>query len=76
MTASDSMLTTRSDRVRPISTAIRDIGSVRIRSMMPFCRSLARPTVVNAALKATVWVKMPASRNSRYCPPPNEAPKT
>ncbi|SLJ46083.1 Uncharacterised protein [Mycobacteroides abscessus subsp. abscessus] len=69
------MFTTRSDNVRPISTAMRDIGSARIRSMMPFCRSPARPTVVKAALKATVWVKMPASRNSRYWLPPRDAPK-
>ena len=50
--------------VRPISTAARDIGSERNRSMMPFCISSASPAPVNVAPKMTVWAKMPGIRNS------------
>ena len=57
--------TTRSDVVRPSSTARRDIGSDRNRSMMPFCRSLHSPITVNAELNEMVCTKMPAIRNSR-----------
>jgi len=65
ITTSATTLTTRSDVVRPRTTAMRDIGSDRNRSMMPFCRSLAKPMTVNAELNATVWAKIPAMRNSR-----------
>ncbi len=65
MISSAIALTTRSDVVRPSSTASRDIGSERNRSMMPFCRSLHRPMTVNAELNAVVCTKMPAIRNSR-----------
>src|SRR5699024_4647590 len=59
-------LITRSEVVRPSTTASRDIGNDRNRSMMPFCRSLAKPTTVNAELNATVCAKIPAIRYSRY----------
>ena len=45
--------------VRPTSTADRDIGSDRNRSMMPFCMSSARPAPVIVAPKMTVCAKMP-----------------
>ena len=64
-----TMVTTRlfnrSADVRPMSTAARDIGSERNRSMMPRCRSSARPTLVLAEPNATVCVNTPAMRNSR-----------
>ena len=52
-------LRTMSENVRPMSTAPGYIGSERSRSMMPFWRSSAMPTLVNAELNSTVWVKMP-----------------
>ena len=51
--------------VRPTSTAERDIGSDRNRSMMPFCMSSAMPAPVIVAPKMTVCTKMPGIRNSR-----------
>ena len=51
--------------VRPTSTAERDIGSDRNRSMMPLVMSSASPTPVNVEPKITVWAKMPAIRYSR-----------
>ena len=51
-----------SAKVRPSSTAGGDIGSARNRSMRPLCMSSARPTVLDAAAKATVWPKMPGMR--------------
>ena len=53
-----------SEAVRPTSTAERDMGSDRNRSMMPFCMSSAMPAPVNVAPKTTVWAKMPPTRNS------------
>src|SRR5690606_16117327 len=66
ITRRPSVVTARSDSVRPSSTAELDMGSERNRSMMPFCRSLAIPMTVNAELNATVWTKMPPIRKSRY----------
>ena len=60
-----STLLTTSLPVRPISTAARDIGSDRNRSMMPFCMSSARPAPVVVDTKMTVWAKIPGIRNSR-----------
>jgi hypothetical protein len=51
--------------VLPISTADRDIGSERKRSMMPFCMSSAMPAPVKVAPKMAVCAKIPAIRNSR-----------
>ena len=44
---------------------VRDIGSDRKRSMIPFCMSSAMPAPVKVAPKTTVWAKIPAMRNSR-----------
>ncbi len=57
-------LSTRSALVRPTSTAERAIGSERKRSTRPFCRSSASPIEVVPIENATVWVKIPAIRNS------------
>ena len=51
--------------VRPTSTAERDIGNDRNRSMMPFVMSSASPAPVNVEPKITVWAKTPAIRYSR-----------
>ena len=51
--------------VRPTSTAERDMGSDRNRSMMPFWMSSAMPAPVIVAPKMTVCAKMPGIRNSR-----------
>ena len=47
---------------RPASTAVRDIGRARNRSMSPFWRSSARPIAVDTAPKHTVWTKIPGMR--------------
>ncbi len=52
----------RSAVVRPSSTAPRDMGSARNRSMIPFWRSSARPMLVLTDPKATVCTKMPGMR--------------
>ena len=79
ITTSTMTLLTTSERVRPVSTADGAIGSDRKRSMMPFCTSSASPAPVVVAPKITVWAKIPAIRNSRYCcgsPPAIAPPKT
>ncbi|SKY26617.1 Uncharacterised protein [Mycobacteroides abscessus subsp. abscessus] len=65
MTASPTRPSSMSEPTRPAMTANRDMGSERSRSMIPSDMSLASPTVVNAALKTTVCVKIPAIRYSR-----------
>jgi hypothetical protein len=55
-------LRTRSESVRPISTAARDIGSERKRSIRPRCRSSASPTPVVNDPNATVFTNTPAIR--------------
>ena len=55
-------LRTMSAEVRPVSTAERDMGSARNRSMRPFWRSSARPMLVLTAPKATVCTKTPGIR--------------
>lgn len=55
---------TRSDRLRPTSTAERAIGRDRNRSISPLCRSSARPMAVFIPPKATVWTKTPGMRKS------------
>ena len=44
------------------STADGAIGSERNRSMIPFCRSSARPEPVKVAPKTTVCAKMPGDQ--------------
>ena len=65
ITISTRTLLTTSESVRPASTADGDIGSVRNRSMMPFCMSSAMPAPVIVAPNTTVCAKIPAIRNSR-----------
>ena len=48
--------------LRPASTAVRDIGSARNRSMSPFWRSSASPIAVDTAPKHTVCTKIPGMR--------------
>ena len=55
-------LRTTSALVRPASTAERAIGRERKRSMSPVPRSVASPTPVLMAPKATTWAKMPGIR--------------
>ena len=55
-------LRTMSALVRPVSTAERDMGSARKRSISPFCRSSASPMLVLTAPKATVWTNTPGIR--------------
>ena len=50
--------------VLPTTTAERDIGSERKRSMIPFCMSSASPTPVKVEPKTTVWARIPAIRKS------------
>ena len=52
-------LRTKSADVRPASTADRAIGRARNRSIKPFWRSSARPTLVLTAPNMTVCTKMP-----------------
>ena len=65
MITTTRQLLSRSLVVRPTSTADRDIGSERKRSMMPFWMSSAMPAPVIVAPKITVWAKIPGIRNSR-----------
>ena len=63
MTTIETMLSSWSATVRPISTAPLRIGSERNRSISPFCRSSARAPPVTVAPKITVWQRMPGRRN-------------
>ena len=58
------MLVATSARVRPASTAERDIGSERKRSMSPFFRSSASPSAVTKPPKAIVCTMIPGIRKS------------
>ena len=62
MTPTTAALRTRSDTVRPTSTADRAMGSERNLSMMPLRRSSARPMPLATAPKATVCAKIPGIR--------------
>ena len=59
----------RSDVVRPASTAERDIGSDRKRSMMPVFMSSASPIAVWVDPKSAFWMKIPGIRNCTYFTP-------
>jgi hypothetical protein len=50
--------------VRPISTAARDIGSDRKRSIRPFWTSSDSPSAVTNPPKAIDWAMMPGIRKS------------
>ena len=64
MTTIEMALSPRSAIVRPTSTADRDIGSERNRSIRPFCRSSAMLAPVIVAPKITVCARIPGSRKS------------
>ena len=53
-----------SENVRPASSAARDIGSERNRSMRPRLRSSARPIAVMNPPNAMFWTMMPGMRKS------------
>ena len=54
-----------SDTARPASTATREIGSARKRSMIPVCTSSAMPTAIPMIGPNMPWANMPAIRYSR-----------
>ena len=60
----------RSAVVRPVSTAARDIGRARNRSISPLFMSVARPMAVASEPNTTVCTKIPAIRKSTYGMPP------
>ena len=62
-TTATTVRRTVSAAMRPASTAERAIGSERKRSMMPFCRSSARPTEVAEVPKTIVCTMIPGIRN-------------
>ena len=64
MIAIESRLVGTSASVRPASTAPRDIGSERKRSIRPFLRSSASPSAVTKPPKDIVWATMPGIRKS------------
>ena len=64
MTANATVLRTKSETVRPISTADWLMGSERSRSIRPFCMSSATPAPVKLEPNSTVWANIPGSR---YC---------
>ncbi len=63
-TTSDRQLSSTSENVRPVSTAARDMGSDRKRSMRPFWTSSDRPSAVTNPPKAIDWTMMPGIRKS------------
>ena len=64
MITSRRKLVTMSASVRPASTAARDMGSERKRSISPFARSSLRPSAVTKPPKAMFWTTMPGSMKS------------
>ena len=63
-TTSDTQFSAMSDSVRPASTAPRDIGSERKRSISPFFRSSASPRAVTNPPKTMDWTMIPGMRKS------------
>ncbi len=64
ITASWSRFVATSASVRPASTALRDIGSERKRSISPFLRSSERPIAVTKPPKNIVCTIRPGIRKS------------
>ncbi len=64
MTTSWIMFVLMSASVRPVTTAERDIGSDRNRSISPFFRSSDSPSAVTNPPKAIVWTMIPGIRKS------------
>ncbi len=58
------MFSRMSDDVRPASTAPRDIGSDRKRSIRPFCTSSDRPRAVTNPPNAIDCTMIPGIRKS------------
>jgi len=63
-TTSDTQLRPMSEKVRPRSTAARDMGSERKRSISPFRTSSDSPSAVVKPPKAIDWAMMPGIRKS------------
>ena len=63
-TTSDTQLSAMSEKVRPKSTAARDIGSDRKRSMSPLRTSSESPRAVVNPPKAIDWAMIPGIRKS------------
>ena len=63
-TTSETQLSRTSENVRPASTAARDIGSERKRSISPLCTSSDSPRAVTKPPKAIDWAMMPGIRKS------------
>ena len=63
-TTSDRQLRTTSEDVRAVSTAARDIGSERKRSIRPFLTSSDKPSAVTNPPNAIDWTMMPGIRKS------------
>ena len=63
-TASDRQFSSTSDDVRPASTAARDIGSERNRSIRPLCTSSVSPSAVTNPPNAIDWTMIPGIRKS------------
>src|SRR3954453_353695 len=63
-TTSDRQLSATSEIVRPRSTAPRDIGSERKRSIRPFLTSSASPSAVTNPPNAIDWTMIPGIRKS------------
>ena len=64
ITASWTTFVAPSASVRPVSTAARDIGSERKRSISPFFRSSDSPSAVTKPPKVIDWTMIPGIRKS------------
>jgi len=63
-TTSDRQFRTTSEDVRAVSTAARDIGRDRKRSIRPFLTSSDSPSAVTKPPNAIDWTMMPGIRKS------------
>ena len=54
-----------SDADRPMSTALRGMGSDRNRSARPVPASLTMASPVTGAVSTTFWIMIPGMRNCR-----------
>ena len=64
ITASCTTFVAPSASVRPVSTAARDIGRERKRSIRPFFRSSESPRAVTKPPKVIDWTMIPGIRKS------------
>jgi hypothetical protein len=65
MTTMPTLEWIRLERLRPMSTEAREIGSERNRSTMPLSMSVLRPMATTKDEKAIVWAMIPGSSHSR-----------